>query len=367
MGGSSSKASQKIRQEKNTLIVNENELNILNENLNSMVSNTIMEDAKGCSANITQLQDIEFEGIKIGGDWNMTTDQAQDSAITFDCVNATETRNNISNSMVDEMMNKLSTSTSADIVSKMELDAQNKAESGALTFGKDTEASSDIEAIENYEYRTQNKQNIENIVKNSVEANFTSNTVQECIASVNQSQNQNFKNIEVEGDAFLVLGQTQSAELIANCAQSSEAVNGIINDVKKNLGLETSSEMEVKQETDSSVSAENSSKNKGAAEEVGDAVSGMIDSLFGGFTGLFGEFGKILPSLISLAVIVVFIYFFIIKGGGGGGGNMMPQQMMSQQMMPQQMMPQQMMSQMMQPQPNYGYLPSPMTPQGYMR
>jgi hypothetical protein len=332
MGAGGSKTDQKIRQEQDTLVVNKNDINILNENLNEMVSNSIINDAQGCSANLTQLQSIKMSDINIAGDWNMETDQTQDSAMTFGCIQALDTRNTAANSMIDSMIEQLEANTSADILSKMETDALNSAETGALTFGK-AEAKTDIETIQNYEYRTENTKNIENILKNSVEANFTSNTIQECIAKINQSQEQSFDSIDVGGNANLVFGQSQSAELVANCDQTRSAINDVVSDVTKNLGIETVSATEVVQETDTGVTAETTAVAKGAVDELGDAVTDVL----GGFGDLLNIFGDLLPMLIIIGIIglVGYMMFKGVIGGDDDYSQFMPQQMGYQQMAPQ--------------------------------
>lgn len=320
MGGSESK--QAVKQENNTLIVNENNVNILNERINNTISNTTIKDAQRCSMEAGNVQEVYIKGLKADGNIEITADQDSELAVSFSCINESDIRNEAGGAIVAEMMQKLEADTDANVLSQMEAIASNKAESGSISFSGKTKAISDISTLDNYESRTTNSTNLENIIKNTVEANFTQETIKECAAKIENKQKTEYSDFEAGGDILLGVSQKQASQLMADCIQGQDVGNKISNDIMDTLGIEQKSASTVTRETESSVKAEQTSEKTGVIDETFTGVASIVDAI-NPFSGM-GETGAILSGgsclLICICIFLagaVFLYFQIQEDSEG--------------------------------------------------
>ena len=81
--GADISSEQNMRKENNQIIVNKNFLKSVSENINSQISNTVLKDAKACSADINNNQSITINKINTKGDFVFNSTQKQTAALTF--------------------------------------------------------------------------------------------------------------------------------------------------------------------------------------------------------------------------------------------------------------------------------------------
>jgi hypothetical protein len=326
MGGASSKSS--ISQEVDTLVVNKNEVNVLNEQLNTVQVNTIMKEAQTCSASITQDQLVKSKGLKSAGKLTINISQLQHSDLSFSCVNATKVRNEIANQMASNIMQNLETSTSTDILNKMGSLAASKSESGSLALpwgGSDTQ--NNLSQIVKSTNVTDNKKNISAIVKNAIENTFTVDNVKKCISMAGQAQAVVFEDTRGEEIDFIV-NQQQAASLITQCVNNNDVSQNLTTGLMQVFDIKAKDTSTVKTETAMEATSEASSKRKGLIEETGDALSNLIKAPFeaigGAFSGM-GTIGKVISFiLVCICCILVFGgigYFVYNKFFSGDSGD----------------------------------------------
>lgn len=312
MGGSSSKSS--VQQESNNLVVNKNDVNVLNQQLNTVQINTIMKEAQSCSAGITQDQLLKSKGMKSGGKLTINISQMQHSDLSFSCLNATTVRNDIANQMVSNIMQNLTTNTSADILNKMAQTVASKAESGSLVLpwgGSD--AQNNLSQIVNSTNVNDNKKVIQAVVSNAIDNTFKVDNVKNCISMVGQAQAVVFEDTQGEEIDFVV-NQQQAAQLLTQCVNNNNVSQNITSGLMQVFNIAASDTSITKMETQSEATSETASQRKGLIEETGAALAGIIkapiEAIGGVFSGL-GTVGKI------FSILLVCVCCILIFGGVG--------------------------------------------------
>lgn len=306
MGGGGSKARSKLYQESNTLLVNKSTVDVVNHDLTEMLIETSMEAAKSCVGSIIQGQDMEIGDLNFIGAKDSTIDisQAQQSRLNFDCVQSSTLRNDIAQKMVSEIMQKMETNVDQNILETLNAKSSTTSGTGgsAVPWGK-ADAETDVEQINNFMSVTENNKRIENIVKKSVEYNFSTSDVQECISKIVQNQKLKVGNVNViDSQGINVpIAQRQAADLIANCTQMSEASNKVVTDLMNFYDIKTVDDTKLTKETSMTAETETKAKKKGVIEDVlgedgiggaiGSAARGIGDGIGNIFKGLIPDFG----------------------------------------------------------------------------
>lgn len=322
MGNTSSST---VNQRYDSTIVNRSELNILNENINDFTSNIVMKNAADCSANISQMNIFDISGSIFDGDLNVNIDQGQNAAINFDCVQIAQFTNDIANGILDKMLSAMENSYSTDILEKIEANAKASQENGALS----TSIGNTNESTANIDYSStvvnENRKNIQNVLKNAITNNLNMENVQNCISNIKQSNQANFKSINVKGNAVLAIKQTQIADMVAKCIQQAEFGNKIVNQAAKDLGIAIDESSTTKKQTEVKTEASSEQKNQGLIDSIGNAVG----SVLGGIGDIFGNiFGAMTGMIVMLSLICLFCVcsislssFMMISGKPGESGH----------------------------------------------
>lgn len=301
MGNSSSSS---VTNQNNTLIVNDTDIKVLNQSLNDFTTNTTINDAKKCSAGISQLQSVKFKNITAEGDLNLTLDQNQAAALTFDCLQQSTVRNDIANQMMQSMMDNIEQTNSSDVLNKLDSLAQASQTNGFLSTSFGNSTSSDASNIVNYNQRNTVHQNLQNVVQNVIQNNFTTNNLSECISAVKQDQNVDVENVTVGKNINAAINQTQAASLFAKCVQTNDVGNTITQALTSQLGVQVATTNAIKTETSMEASAESVQENRGPLESLG----ALFGSLFASCGG--GWMGSCVSIIICIVVIVVGIFIF---------------------------------------------------------
>ena len=288
-------SSQNITQVNNQLFVTKNTVKSLSEQINSQVSNTIIKDAKSCTASINNNQAITIKKINVKGDFVFNSKQSQVAALTFSCVQSTNVRNTAGSEIISSMVSDLTSKTSNEALSALDAKAKQEAKTGFGSTG-DVKQDQNLTQISNFESNTENHKEIENIVKNIVENNFSAESVSNCIAQVNNSQNLNIEEVNVEGKAVIAVDQTQAATVVANCIQESDIGNGIINAAAAAFDVKVKDEVSSK----STQAAKADATQKVEQQGVLDGLAKLAGSIFGPLLALMA-----LPWLIGGFIICV--------------------------------------------------------------
>lgn len=250
MGSSESKSqSIKSRIENNTLIVNDTDIQVMAQNINETISNSIVQTAKTCSLSTIGEQSITIKNLIAKGDINVSTEQQQDQAVTFDCVNSTTARNEASVELINKIMSNLKENNTTNIGEIMNSIAQAKIEQGTLELpssplsSKSSSSSTDNEIITRTEVKNNFRTSLNQVVRNAVINNFKTEDVSNAINNVRNGQLVYIDKIESkEGQITAIVSQKQSQEVIFTAIQSSDIGNKIVNALTNGLELQVEKE-----------------------------------------------------------------------------------------------------------------------------
>jgi hypothetical protein len=329
MGGGSSSSRSSVTQKYDTTIVKKEDINILSENVNSAISNTVIKQASICSASIAELQKVDFSNMAVGGDFNLTVNQEQQAALTFNCVQITDIKNVIANELFSQLMENVNTNFTSDIVDKLEANAKSNSASGAGSSLLSGPSSSNSNANVDYKYKDINDihKNIQNIVKNSITNNLDIKSIQDCISKITQTQQVGVKNITIDGNVIAAIDQKQATSLLTSCMQKSSIGTNITGDIISKLGLTVEDSSTTKKSTTLSTGTSSTAESRGPMESIGSGVSTAAQGLGSGvgnaFGGVFGGFGNMFSNSdgstnwgIIIFSVICCVMILIIGGAG---------------------------------------------------
>lgn len=298
MGGSSSSVSISNAQ----TYIDQNQLDILNKNITNQIANTRVNQAAKCGSDIVQNQAITISDIKTNGTYYSDFNQYQGSALDFSCIQSQQARNTIGNSLYQQMINNLSQHNSANIMAELEAQAAANIRNGFASWNINGGSNSDTN--ENIDWTVQNStyQELQNVIENSIENNFTAENISNCDSLTANSQSITVTGV-VAGEGVIMKGnQTQIADTYAQCLQN------------QNIAQEITTVMA----DATNVKVENTNSNSSTSTQYGTATSETINngpfeslgnlfsSIFSGIGGLFSNF-KTLSVICAILVVVIIV------------------------------------------------------------
>ncbi len=322
MGGSSSKAKTKQTITNNT--VNQNFMDTVNKNIMNSSVETLVNSASSCSSSVDQTNQCSFKDSTVAGDFNLNATQTNVAKVNFSCVQAAQASADMASTMAQSMISQMKSLNGTDAAANLNAAASGSNQTGALTTGGgSTSTQSNANVTNNVTNETITR--VENLFESNLSNNFTSNTVNECIGKTSQSNVVDVEGVTVGGNANVGCTQTNSIEVVQECKQLSEAINKTTQEVFNELGLTIASESDTSTATESTVSAKSENVSTGLVQDLGSAVSGILDS-FGGILGAFG-LAALAPYIGSFCMIcccvlsVVLIFTAMGMSGSGGGSS----------------------------------------------
>jgi hypothetical protein len=325
MGGTSSKSSAELTSK--SVVVNQTDMNIFNSNVNTVTTNSIIENAKNCSVAINQNQAIAVGDLNVGAGSNTSISQDQIANLDFTCLQKDEVQMNVINAMVDSIQSQLTNNANSDILNKLKATAEAKTQNEFQLFpwGGGSSDSSVKQKVENYVTNNSNT-TIKNMVENATFANFKNSNISTCIAQIMQNQQQNYGKIVTGEDSTLVLSQSQKVNAVIDCIQQAEIATKVLSDIAKFAGteLEVKNTTVTKSEMVGAAKAEMEQKGIGSAlsqviSSIGQAYSNVIGAIFGGVGGIFSfGGGGSSGTLFSIICCCCCCLLLIMLVGGGG-------------------------------------------------
>jgi hypothetical protein len=307
MGGSSSSAT--TYNENNQTIVNKNTMDLLNKQINTAIAKTRINNSTGCKNTVKQSQMIDFSNCRVGGDMifdGINMDQTTE-VVDFTCVQASKVDNEMAQEIMGEIMGKINSGLDSESLNKMISYAEAEASQGFLAApwgGADSSTSSTN--IYNLDVKNDNRTNIRNIVKNSIETEFNVDDVQECVNEVVQEQGIKARNCRADGSLVVKnVDFNQGVATTAECIQSKGISQKITNTAGNVLGVV--------------VEADTKSVAKTDMDARGTAISEVsgIDDVFGASFESFGTSAASLgmgPAASCLLCCCCIICIAIIAG-----------------------------------------------------
>lgn len=293
----------------NTYNISDTAVKVLNQNINSAISNSMVQSAQNCSSSSYNFQSADIEGLVVHGNFDMANfHQGEKDVISFKCLQSDQIKNTSNDAIVSELMAQMSLKFTNAALSEIAQAGAARAAAGGIP-GLSQSANSNVSNIIFNNVRNEVNTNItmEQIVKNTVEQNFKAETVANCISNVNASQYFTFKDSEFYGNVNLS-GFTQDIanESLTSCVQENSIVNQTTSELLTNLGFK------IDQENNNFGSY--TSNQKGGSETE---TSGPLAGLWGTLQSLIGNYSESIIVVVVLSCICcMFILWLIFRGGG---------------------------------------------------
>jgi hypothetical protein len=314
------KSSSTVNQTYDSNIVNKSDIDILNKNVNNFVADTVVSQAKKCSASITQLQEVDISNNEVLGDIVIgPISQNQSSAMTFDCVQLASFSNNIANGVMSSYDNALQSSFSTSALAQMTASAAAAAKGSFGSTGQ-TSSNSNVNSKYNFNSTTDMNQTLKNVVETSIQNNLNMDDVQTCIAQVQNSQKVGIVGNKGKSLTVGAITQTQAATIMAECVQESNNSNKITTDIATALGVTVVSEGATTTQTSMAASAEASAVNSGFFEGVAGVISSIgtaISAVFGGILSGYAASGISSLCICCCIIIIIFVAYKMMDGAEG--------------------------------------------------
>jgi hypothetical protein len=246
MGSSSSKTS--VTNTSNQTYINQTTVDIINKNTSEAVANALIKNNASCSTVNQISQNISFHGCKVAGDM-VISNVKQDAMITvdFSCLNAFKAEQEMAQAMLSELVSDLQSKMDAKSLNDMNTKAETQAQSSGIGFL--TGSSSSSSNVNNtYNLKVVNESNtaIQNVIANSVQSDFTVESIQECIAQNAIKQNQDYSNCEVGGNLTVSeLEQKAGISTVVSCVNNSGTVQSVMNKAANEIGVVSVNDTEV--------------------------------------------------------------------------------------------------------------------------
>lgn len=312
-GDCGAKAQTTITQENNQTYINNFDMKVTNEQINSQISNTVLSSAQSCGASNNNFQNINFGTIKLGNNSKFDITQSQVAKLSFNCVNSQDVRNTVGSEIISHMTTAIINSSSSEALAALDAKAKAVAKSEfASTSGSNS--NTNVNTINNYNSVTETHLELQNVVKNIVENNFTSEDVANCISQLSNTQNISVGTFEAGNEDISVFSQEQASSVFSECIQNSKIGNEITNKVLTTFGIKSENESKStsKQESTSETSSSATAQGAGqaisnAAQGIGTGIANVAQGLGSAISSMFDSPGLVIFSVCSCCVICIIL------------------------------------------------------------
>jgi hypothetical protein len=317
---STSKTDTKI--ENNT--VNQNFSNTLNETtLQSAVSALINSQAT-CQSTSTQSNICTISNVTVSGNKGPVTigggTQSNNATSEFKCVSISNAQQSMNTAMTNAFSEQIKALSNTTDMNKLNDAAESSTKQGSLSTSSGSSSSSTNSDTKNNTTNT-TITNLTNKFSQSLTSNFTSNNLQECINGLIQDNTYAVGTVNAfNNENTLTIGcgdQTNTLSQVSNCSLLSSAINTAISDTFNSIGLKVETDNTTLHNTEATSNASSSLTQTGIIQDFGDAISKVVSSIGGIFSGLFNSGDS--SSYISISccicclLIISLIVFMVIN------------------------------------------------------
>jgi hypothetical protein len=303
----------------------------LNESISSSLTSnsqetsveTLVNSSKSCSSSVNQSNSCNMSKMKVAGDFTLGGTMTNKASVDFSCINSTTAASAMENAAVASIANELGSLNGTEAAAVLNAAAESSNKSGFASSGGSS--SSNVNANTTNEVTNLTKSTIENIFKSHISQTLNSKTVDECIGRTVQNNTIEAVGTVVGGNAKIECNASNSLEQVQECKQLTEAITTALGKTAQELGfkMETTSSTKSKTEMKSSAKSENVST--GPIQDIGNAVSGIINSI-GNIFGL-ASLGMAAPFVIICCCVCCCVLIscasslVAAKSGGGSGSS----------------------------------------------
>ena len=253
MGNSHSTTNSTVNNTTNQTYITDNDFNQLYSNTSEAVANAMVTNGNTCQSSNTINQVINFSGNKITGGLNLSgASQSAKIHVDFSCINVAQAEQEMAQAVLSELMNKINNSTNQAAINAMSTKAEAAAAAtstgvGFLSGSSDSTANNTTNNTYNLTNVTSNHQNIQTVLKNSINTNFKTENINKCImdSAINQSLTVSDSTISGGVNAS---GFSQEAGIIGavNCVNQAGTIQSIVQKAATQLGVVVENKTESK-------------------------------------------------------------------------------------------------------------------------
>ena len=318
MGSSSSKSNINITNN----IITQTSVDLMNQQVNKAVAETVIKHASKCSASAAQIASINRGDIVAKGKGSKvkwTSGIVQVASVNMKCIQQSIQDNSVGQSMGVEIFNQISQRTNAEQLNKMTAMAQGSLSQGVAGGLLNPFSNVDVsvnQKLSNTQL-TQTQLKLANIVNNEVTNKVSLSDLKECVASQLQQATMKGGNIiateggEIEGQDNI----QQTVDLIANCQQLTSQVSQVTQGILAKMGVQVDQSSTGKQSSEASATSIAKMEQRG--------LDDLVTSFGNLLSGLF--FGLLSPYMASAAFICIIVCCCIsscalsLMAGAAGG------------------------------------------------
>lgn len=310
MGQTSSQEIKKIINNKMMMKSEFESISTQMNNINTKIENDIKQAAM---TNVESVNERNIDGMTItakGKGTKLDMSQENDAKVSVTVEQMSKIMNDVNESIASMINQAVEQAIDIEQLTKLMTDAEKKAETSATAAA--SIGSSDKQKIEeqiNNETEVEIKQKFEQHVENVVSTAIENHSSKTCGINFLAKNKQNLSNItaDLSEGAEVDMSQKNKIEITDDCKQFDEVNNNIIINLCNDFGIQLDNEIKLKNSTDSSTSAKQTTDNKGLGSEiadVADGIGGMFSSLFNSTTYIF----------IGISLVVCCVVFVVIFG-----------------------------------------------------
>lgn len=267
--------------------------NILNKtSFNATFDTTIKNNSK-CKSSTNQRMKLSFGSV--GGDFSLTNTKLEQKAnVSLDCMQQSDVQLEMVNNLIKDSVNKFKSSNDTDIGKVMESVAKSQSLSTSNADSSNT-------SITNVKNNISNK--INNIIENSIKNNINLENSKECVNQVNQQME--IEAGEVKGEVKIdKLDMVQQVDTFTKCMNVDGMIAKAQSEMNEKFGVVQDNESKTKM----SESQKSKAETTGVIGDLGNAISGILNSLSGLLISAY------LPFILMAIVAMYFMYIFSSGG-----------------------------------------------------
>jgi len=315
MGTAESKSS--ITQKSKTNIITNEDISVMNENINKFISDTVVKSASSASNSVYGNQQIEFSDIHSTGPIILNSSQIAKLIVDFSVVQMSDISTELQSGIVNKLQEAIESKFTNSALTNLLAAAEAESHAGAGSTGR-TSSKSDISTDSETTISTTTKKALTNRLETVVKNNLNLQDIKDCMSSTQMSQGQKYHNITSDSTLTVFANQDLAINALSKCIQNSKIAGTISNNTMTDLGVKIATTSETTAKTSQESKATAKATSTGPIEDFGNAISGIINSLFRGSAIMY-----IVSAIVSLCCccILVAVGYFMFFGGGGGGGS----------------------------------------------
>ena len=302
MGASGSKA--KTTNDITNNILNVSDIETINKSVAEVGVSTLVKNANNCTSTVSQNNACNVGNINTTGAFNFNSNQTNVADVNFGCVQASEASTDMSVAMINAIMGEVQSLSNSEAGAKLNAAANASNTSGFGNTGGTSSSTTNANITNNVTNETYTQ--IQNIYEQNLKSNFTSETVSECIGKTFQNNGININNVNAGGPANIECVQTNSLKQIQECKQLQSALNKTLTKTAQELGFDVTAQNTSSTNADSTATSTSTNVTTGPIQELGTAISSIIDSIFGGLIGT--QAVSIICAILCLCCICLSLY-----------------------------------------------------------